>query len=119
MAVCCINDLYKISEEYINECNNEITELSIEKDYFANNIEPMLDQYLKTLDIIKKGWDNGNDKYRMNYYEKKELALHIATLYFRLPDVMNSIVDNGGACDTMKGGRALSTIEKLKQKFLD
>lgn len=94
MAVCCVNDLYKISEEYINECNSEITELSIEKDYFAKNIEPMLDQYLKTLDSIKKGWDNGDDKYRMNYYEKKELALHIATLYFRLPDVMNSIVDN-------------------------
>lgn len=94
MSVCCINDLYKISEDYVNECGNEINELSIEKDYFAHNIEPMLDLYLKTLDGIKEGWDNGKDKYKMNYYEKRELALHIATLYFRQPDIMNSIVDN-------------------------
>ena len=94
MAVCCINDLYNISEEYIKECNSEINELSIEQDYFARNIEPMLDQHLKALDNIKRGWDNGGDKYKLNYYEKKELALHLATLYFRLPDVMNSIVDN-------------------------
>ena len=117
MAVCCINDLYKISEEYINECNDEINELSIEQDYFAQKIEPMLDQYLKALDNIKKGWDNVDDKYKVNYYEKKELALHIATLYYRLPDVMDSIVNNHirfekAGADMLKHILAIQTGDK-------
>ncbi|MBR3986891.1 MAG: DUF4238 domain-containing protein [Bacteroidales bacterium] len=117
MAVCCINDLYKISKEYINECNNEISELSIEHDYFASNIEPMLDRYLKDLDNIKNGWNNGDDRYRMNYYEKRELALHIATLYYRLPDVMNAIIDNAlrlekANADMLKHFLAIQTGDK-------
>ena len=117
MAVCCLNDLYNISDEYIKKCNNEINELSIEHDYFASNVEPMLDYCLIDLDNIKKGWDNGDDKYRINYYEKRELALHIATLYYRLPDVMNAVIDNAlrfekADADMLKQILAIQTGDK-------
>lgn len=101
MSVCCINNLYSISESFINDycLENEtsgyaIKKLSIEDDYFANNIEPMFGKYLKQLDDIKQEWTGGQDKYRLNYEEKKELALHITTQYFRLPYVMDSLVNN-------------------------
>lgn len=97
MSVCCEDDLYTLSQSYVKECvenHNNINKLSIEHDYFSKNIEPMFAQCLKQLDEIQKGWINGNDKYKLQFIEKKELALHIITLYFRLPDVIDSLIDN-------------------------
>ena len=98
MSVCFEDDLYTISNSYIeeckNNCNSELNKLSIESDYFAKTIEPMFGKLLTQLDEIKNGWITGNDKYKICFLEKRELALHIITLYFRIPYVMNAMIDN-------------------------
>lgn len=97
MSVCCEDDLYSLSESYVEECikqQDNLNTLSIECDYFSKKIEPLLAQYLGQLDVIQDGWVKGTERYRLNYLEKRELALHIITLYFRIPHVMNAMVDN-------------------------
>ncbi len=98
MSVCFENDIYTISNSYIEDSKNEhginLNKLSIESDYFANTIEQMLEKFLNQLDDIKNGWIAGNDKYKLQFVEKRELALHLITLYFRIPYVMNAIIDN-------------------------
>ena len=97
MSVCCEDDLYSLSESYVEECikqQDNLNTLSIECDYFSKKIEPLLAQYLGQLDVIQDGWVKGTERYRLNYLEKRELALHIITLYFRIPHVMNAMIDN-------------------------
>ena len=89
--------LYSLSESYVEECikqQDNLNTLSIECDYFSKKIEPLLAQYLGQLDVIQDGWVKGTERYRLNYLEKRELALHIITLYFRIPHVMNAMIDN-------------------------
>jgi hypothetical protein len=79
--------------------NNEkghgvINELSIESDHFANTVEPYYAQFLKQLDEIMIEWKTGKEHYRLQFIEKRELALHIVTQYFRLPQIGNYIVDD-------------------------
>lgn len=99
MAVCCKEDLYTLSDEYVKKCREEtngnpINNLTIEKEHFAHDVEPLYKQLLGQIDEIKEGWMSGKDKYRLSYYEKKELALHIAMQYLRHPVIGNAEVDN-------------------------
>lgn len=98
MSVCCENDLYTISDEYVNENNekgeSEINRLTLETDHFAHTQEPLYAQFLEQVDEIKEEWVTGKDHYRLQFIEKRELALHIITQYFRLPQVGDAMVDD-------------------------
>lgn len=101
MSVCCEEDLYTLSDEYVKKSRDEskgkgkpINNLTIEKEHFAHDVEPLYKQLLGQIDEIKDEWMSGKEKYRLNYYEKKELALHIATQYLRHPVIGDAEVDN-------------------------
>lgn len=98
MSVCCEDDRYSLSKEYVKSNNEKgrgvINELSIESDHFANTVEPYYAQFLKQLDEIMIEWKTGKEHYRLQFIEKRELALHIVTQYFRLPQIGNYIVDD-------------------------
>lgn len=98
MSVCCEDDMYTLSDEYvkrsIEENGNNINNLSIEKEHFSRFVEPYYAQLLSKIDEIKDDWITGKEQYKLNYYEKKELALHIATQYFRHPKIGDAEVDN-------------------------
>lgn len=98
MSVCCEDDLYTISDNYVKNNNEEgkcmINGLSIETDHFAHTIEPLYAQFLKQIDEIKGEWVTGNDHYRLNYLEKREFALHIVTQYFRMPQIGDVMVND-------------------------
>ena len=98
MSVCCEDDLYTMSDEYVRSNNEEgkstIDKLSIESDHFAKTVEPLYSQILNQIDEIKDEWMAGKDRYRIMHVEKKELALHIVTQYFRLPQIGDSMVDD-------------------------
>lgn len=98
MSVCFEKDIYSISEDYVAQNNNEhktqINRLSIEKDFFAKIIEPNFSQLLQELDSIKNEWVEGTDNYKLNFYEKRELALHLVTQYFRLPQLKESTIND-------------------------
>ena len=85
MSVCCEDDLYTISDNYVKNNNEEgksvINSLSIETDHFAHTVEPLYAQFLKQIDDIKREWVTGYDHYRLNYLEKREFAIHILTQY--------------------------------------
>lgn len=98
MSVCCEDDIYTMSDEYVRS-NNErgksvIDKLSLESRHFAKTVEPLYSQILNQIDEIKDEWMAGKDHYRLMYVEKKELALHIVTQCFRLPQIGDSMVDD-------------------------
>lgn len=98
MSVCCENDMYTISDSFIEknneETDNHLNKLSLEHDYFANFMEPMFSQLLQSIDVIKDKWILGSEQYRLQFEEKRVLALHIVTQFFRLPQLQNSTVDD-------------------------
>lgn len=98
MSVCCKDDMYSISDDYFSWNRNGrergINRLTIEKEHFAGTVEPSFARMLQDLDGIKDEWMSGNGRYRLNFYEKREVALHIATQYLRLPQVQEATVDN-------------------------
>jgi len=98
MSVCCEDEMYTLSDEYVaktkEETGAELNNLSIEKDYFAKEIEYNYSKFLSQIDEIKAEWVEGKGYYRLNHFEKKELALHIATQYLRHPLVGEAEVDN-------------------------
>lgn len=97
-SVCCEKDMYTLSDEYVQRCREEngqeINRLTIEKEHFAKDVEPLYSRLLSDIDQIKEEWMSGKEQYRLNYYEKKELALHIATQYLRHPVIGDAEVDN-------------------------
>ena len=86
MSVCCEDDMYSISVSYGEKNNkksgNNLNRLSIEHDHFANLIEPNLSQLLQSIDVIKDEWISGKEQYRLQFEEKRELALHLVTKFF-------------------------------------
>lgn len=97
-SVCCEKDMYTLSDEYVKRCREEngqeINGLTIEKDHFARDVDPFYARLLSDIDGIKDEWLTGKDHYRLNYYEKKELALHLATQYLRHPLIGEAEVRN-------------------------
>lgn len=79
MSVCVEDDMYSISNDYLEknkvENGGRINRLSIEKDHFAKMVEPMFSQLLRTIDEIKNEWITNKEYYRLNFYEKREIAL--------------------------------------------
>jgi len=63
MSVCCLDDFYTMSDDYVKRNNIEgesvINNLSFESDYFAHIIEPNYAQLLNQIDEIKKEWKTG------------------------------------------------------------
>ena len=98
MSVCCKDDMYSISDSYIEKNKKDIginlNRLSIEHSHFANSIEPMLSQLLQSIDIIKDEWISEKEQYCLQFEEKRELALHLVTLFFRHPQLKDSTVDD-------------------------
>lgn len=99
MTVCFENDLYTISDEFVAKNNSEpgtstINRLSIEKDFFSKDVEPNLDLVLRQLDEIREDWIMGREQYYLNSKEKLEVALHLVSLYFRHPLLIESAVDD-------------------------
>lgn len=98
MSVCCEDDIYTMSDEYVKSSNEEgrstIDKFSIESGHFAKTVEPLYSQMLNQIDEIKEEWMSGKDHYRLLHMEKRELALHIVTQYFRLPQIGDSMVDD-------------------------
>ena len=80
MSVCCEDDMYSLSDEYVRQTKEEegqvISNLSIEKDYFAQSVEPMYAKLLGQIDEIKDDWVSEKEQYRVCYNEKLELALN-------------------------------------------
>lgn len=87
MSVCCESELYTMSEKYVKDNNEKgdsvINRLSIETDYFSHSVEPSYAQFLAQIDEIKHEWVTGKGHYRLDFLEKRVLALHIITQYFR------------------------------------
>ena len=83
MSVCCDDDIYTLSDEYVKNTREEtggnINNLSIEKDYFAKEVERHYSKLLNQIDEIKGEWVSGKNYYQLNFYENKELAFLIAT----------------------------------------
>lgn len=98
MSVCCEDDLYTMSEEYVKENNEKgesvINRLTIETDHFAHTQEPLYNQFLGQIDEIKEEWVTGKGHYRLQFLEKREFALHIITQYFRMPQIGDVMVDD-------------------------
>lgn len=98
MSVCCEDDLYTISDNYVRknneESDSEINRLSLERDHFALTVEPLYAEFLRQIDVIKEEWLTGKDHYRLQFIEKKELALHIITQYFRMPQIGHVMVED-------------------------
>lgn len=98
MSVCCEDDLYTMSEEYVKENNEKgesvINRLTIETDHFAHTQEPLYDQFLGQIDEIKEEWVTGKGHYRLQFLEKREFAHHIITQYFRMPQIGDVMVDD-------------------------
>jgi len=99
MSVCYENNIYTISDEFITRNNAEkgaskINRLTIEHDFFSQDIEPNLDLLLRQIDELRDNWQTGKEQYILNDDEKLEIALHLVSLYFRHPLVMESTVDN-------------------------
>ncbi len=98
MSVCCEDDLYTISDEYVRknneESDSEINRVSLETDHFAHTVEPLYAELLRQIDVIKEEWLTGKDHYRLQFIEKRELALHIITQYFRMPQIGNVMVED-------------------------
>ena len=126
-SVCCEEDLYTLSDVYVKKCREEahqdINNLTIEKQHFAKDVEPLYCRLLSDIDAIKKEWITGKESYRLSYVEKKELALHIATQYLRHPligeaEVNNYIRFEQASVDMMKHCMAKQSgneeLEKLK-----
>lgn len=125
-TVCCINDLYTLSDEFVEQNNKEnggnINKFSIEKDLFSKDVEPLYSQYLSQLDGIKEEWISGRGRYRLTYEEKKELALHLAIQYLRHPVVGDAEVDNymkleQAGLDMLKEMMAIQTGEDEFRKL--
>ena len=98
MSVCCEDDLYTMSEEYVKESNERgdgvINRFTIETDHFAHGVEPLYARFLAQVDGIKEDWVTGKDHYRLQFLEKREFALHILTQYFRMPQIGDVMVDD-------------------------
>lgn len=98
MSVCCEDDLYSISDSYIEknseETGSHLNRLSLEHSHFANSVEPMFSQLLQSIDVIKDEWISQRERYRLQFKEKRELALHLVTQFFRHPYLKDSTVDD-------------------------
>ena len=98
MSVCCEDDLYTVSKEYVKESNERgdgvINRFTIETDHFAHGVEPLYARFLAQVDGIKEDWVTGKDHYRLQFLEKREFALHILTQYFRMPQIGDVMVDD-------------------------
>lgn len=98
MSVCCEDDIYTISDKYVKDSNNRtgsnINKFSLEKDHFAKIEEPLYAKLLQEIDKIKDEWISGKNQYRLKFLEKRELALHLVTQYFRHPILKDSTVDD-------------------------
>lgn len=98
MSVCCEEDMYSLSDSYIKDCNENnggnLNKLSIEHEHFSDFVEPNLSKLLKDIDVIKNEWMTDKDHYRLSFFEKKEIALHLVTQFFRLPDLKKATVDD-------------------------
>jgi hypothetical protein len=98
MSVCCEDDIYSISDSYVEKNNKEtgsqFNRLSLEHNHFANLVEPMFSKLLQSIDVIKDEWILGKEQYRLQFKEKRELALHLVTQFFRHPQLKDSTVDD-------------------------
>jgi hypothetical protein len=97
MSVCCEDDIYTISDDFVKKSNMEggkINKLSLEQEHFARTEEPLFLQLLKEIDEIRNEWVSGKEHYRLKHIEKRELALHIVTLFFRHPKLKESTVND-------------------------
>lgn len=98
MSVCFENDMYTMSDSFVEKNNAEndtkIDQLSLEHDHFASTVEPFLAKLLHEIDSIRDEWLTGKSQYLLTHVEKRELALHIVTLFFRHPLLQESTVDD-------------------------
>ena len=49
---------------------------------------------MKELDVIKDEWMTDKEHYRLTFLEKKEIALHLVTQFFRLPEIREYVVND-------------------------
>lgn len=98
MSVCCEDNIYSLSDSFVEDSNNQngghLNTLSIEKEHFANFVEPEFIKLLKELDVIKDEWMTDKERYRLTFLEKREIALHLVTQFFRLPIIKESVVND-------------------------
>lgn len=98
MSVCCEEDMYSLSDSYLKECNENnsghLDRLSIEHEHFADFVEPNFSKMLKDIDVIKNEWMTDKEHYRLSFIEKREIALHLVTQFFRLPEMKRTMVDD-------------------------
>ncbi len=98
MSVCCEDDMYSISDPYVEKHNkesgNEFNRLWLEHNHFAKLVEPNFCELLQSIDVIKDEWISHREQYRLQFKEKRELALHLVTQFFRHPQLKDSTVDN-------------------------
>lgn len=98
MSVCCEKNLYSLSDSYLKESNENngghLDKLSIEHNHFADFVEPNFSKLLEELNVIKNEWMSNKEHYRLSFIEKREIALHLVTQFFRLPEMKRTMVDD-------------------------
>ena len=109
MSVCCEEDMYTLSDEYVKRCweenHQEINNLTIEKEHFARDVEPNYSRFLSDLDTIQDEWLTGKDHYRLSFYEKKELAARLTYMnYDELMKCAGAMANNYFVFWVSKGG---------------
>lgn len=85
--VCTKNDFYTISDNYISD-NEDISSLSIEKDFFADEYEPKFSEYLLNINNMAiEAIQKSSNIIVLNDEQKNEFAKQIAIQWLRLPSI--------------------------------
>jgi len=85
--VCTKNDFYTISDDYITN-NEQISPLSIEKDFFAVEYEPKYSEYLLYINnMALEAIHDSSNRMNLKDEQKNKFAKLIAIQWLRLPSI--------------------------------
>lgn len=93
-----IKHFYKIPDEFISEQDKDkINALSIEKEFFANQVEAQFSQYLKMIihvidELLKKDSELRYRNYKLHEDFITEFAMQMAIQFFRTPKARQEVM---------------------------
>lgn len=92
--VCCIDNFYTISEDYITNYKDEkLTRTTIETDFFDHIIERNLGKKLSEFDNkLKNALENNCTAFPISENEKYDFAIQIVYMYVRHPNQRNRVL---------------------------
>lgn len=116
-----IKHFYKIPNELIPEQDqNKINALSIEIEFFANQIEPQFSHYLKMIihvidELLKKKSELQYGKYKLHEDFITEFAMQMAIQFFRTPKARQEVMQ---VLDNILGEVKKEESEYLNNNFV-